>query len=77
MLLSYCISYHRVQAGGRVCQEEEIDDLKANIKELEKAKEDLEEQIRLNRLSELDDLITESGLSFEEVKELLNREQDE
>ncbi len=56
---------------------EEIDDLKANIKELEKAKEDLEEQIRLNRLSELDDLITESGLSFEEVKELLNREQDE
>ena len=56
---------------------DEIDDLKANIKELEKAKEDLEEQIRLNRLSELDDMITESGLSFEEVKELLNREQDE
>ena len=56
---------------------DEIDDLKANIKELEKAKEYLEEQIRLNRLSELDDLITESGLSFEEVKELLNREQDE
>ena len=56
---------------------EEIDDLKANIKELEKTKSDLEEQIRLNRLSELDDMIAESGLSFEEVKELLNREQDE
>ena len=56
---------------------DEIDDLKANIKELEKAKTDLEEQIRLNRLSELDDLITESGLSFEEVKEMLCGEQDE
>ena len=56
---------------------EEIDDLKANIKELEKTKTDLEEQIRLNRLSELDDLITESGLSFEEVKEMLSGEQDE
>lgn len=56
---------------------DEIDDLKANIKELEKAKENLEEQIRLNRLSELDDLISESGLSFEEVKEMLIGEQDE
>ena len=56
---------------------EEIDDLKANIKELEKTKSDLEEQIRLNRLSELDDLISESGLSFEEVKEMLIGEQDE
>lgn len=56
---------------------EEIDDLKANIKELQKTKEDLEEQIHLNQLSELDDMITKSGLSFEEVKELLIREQDE
>lgn len=56
---------------------EEIDDMKATMKELQKTKEEIEEQIRLNRLSELDDLITERGLSFEEVKEMLIGEQDE
>lgn len=56
---------------------EEIENLKENIKELEKAKKDLEEQIRMNRLSELDELIVKSGLSYEEVKILLSKEQDE
>lgn len=56
---------------------EEIENMKANLKELEKTKKELEEQIKMNRLSELDELITESGLSYEKVKELLSRGQDE
>lgn len=34
-----------------------------------------EEQIKMNRLSELDELIEENGLSYDEVKELLGRVQ--
>lgn len=56
---------------------EEIDSMKENIKELEKTKKDLEAQIKMNQLSELNEMITESGLSYDEVRELLNREQDE
>lgn len=56
---------------------EEIDSMKENIKELEKTKKDLEEQIKMSRLSELDELIVKSGLSYEEVKILLSKEQDE
>lgn len=52
---------------------EEIDGLKENLKKLEQTKKDLEEQIKMNRLSELDELISESGLSYDEVRELLNR----
>lgn len=51
----------------------EIDNMESSLKELKKAKKDLEEQIRQARLVELDELISEKGLSFEEVKELLNR----
>lgn len=50
---------------------EEIDSLKENIKELEKTKKDLEERIKMNRLSEIDELIIESGLSYTEVKDIL------
>ena len=56
---------------------EEIEKMKESLAELEATKEELEEQIRMNKLSELDDLITESGLSYDEVKELLSKEQDE
>lgn len=56
---------------------EEIDDLKSNIKELEKIKKELEGQIKQNQLSELDELISGNGLSYDEVKELLSRGQDE
>lgn len=56
---------------------EEIDSMKENIKELEKTKRDLEAQIKMNQLSELNEMITESGLSYDEVRKLLNREQDE
>ena len=56
---------------------EEIENMISSLKELEKTKKELEEQIKMNRLSELDELILESGLSYEEVRELLNKKQDE
>ena len=48
--------------------------MEASLKELKKAKKDLEEQIKMNRLSELDELIEENGLSYNEVKKLLKKE---
>ncbi len=51
----------------------DIETAKENIKEMEKQKRELEVQIKMNRLSEIDDLITASGKSFEEVKELLSK----
>ena len=51
----------------------EIDNMENSLKEMKKAKKDLEEQIKQARLAELDELISEKGLSFEEVKELLNK----
>ena len=51
----------------------EIDNMENSLKEMKKAKKDLEDQIKQARLSELDDIISEKGLSFEEVKELLNK----
>ena len=53
----------------------EIDNMESSLKEMKKAKKDLEEQIKQARLSELDDLITEKGLSFEEVKKMLGCEE--
>ena len=51
----------------------EIDNMESSLKEMKKAKKDLEDQIKQARLSELDDIISEKGLSFEEVKELLTK----
>ena len=51
----------------------EIENMESSLKEMKKAKKDLEDQIKQARLSELDDIISENGLSFEEVKELLNK----
>lgn len=53
----------------------EIDNMESSLKEMKKAKKDLEEQIKQSRLAELDDLITEKGLSFEEVKKMLGCEE--
>ena len=44
-----------------------------SLKEMKQAKKDLEGQIKQTRLSELDNIISEKGLSFEEVKELLSK----
>ena len=51
----------------------EIENMELSLKEMKQAKKDLEEQIKQARLSELDEIISEKGLSFEEVKELLNK----
>ena len=51
----------------------EIDNMESSLKEMKKAKKDLEDKIKQARLSELDEIISEKGLSFEEVKELLSK----
>ena len=51
----------------------EIDKMESSLKEMKKAKKDLENQIKQARLVELDEIISEKGLSFEEVKELLTK----
>ena len=53
----------------------EIDNMESSLKEMKKAKKDLEDQIKQARLAELDELISEKGLSFEEVKKMLSREE--
>lgn len=40
---------------------------------MKQAKKELEEEIKMNRLSELDELINSKGLSIEEVKALLEK----
>ena len=51
----------------------EIENMENSLKEMKKAKKDLEDKIKQARLAELDDIISEKGLSFEEVKELLTK----
>ena len=51
----------------------EIENMESSLKEMKKAKKDLEDKIKQARLTELDDIISEKGLSFEEVKELLSK----
>lgn len=50
----------------------EIENMEVSLKEMKKAKKELEEQIHQNRLAELDELITSKGLTFEEVENILN-----
>ena len=51
----------------------EIENMESSLKEMKQANKDLEDQIKQARLAELDEIISEKGLSFEEVKELLNK----
>ena len=53
----------------------EIDNMESSLKEMKKAKKDLEDQIKQARLAELDEIIAEKGLSFEEVKKMLGCEE--
>ena len=53
----------------------EIENMESSLKEMKKAKKDLEDQIKQARLAELDEIISEKGLSFEEVKKMLSREE--
>ena len=52
-----------------------VHNMESSLKEMKKAKKDLEDQIKQARLSELDGIISEKGLSFEEVKKMLSREE--
>ena len=52
----------------------EIENMENALKELKATKKNLEEQIKMARLSELDELISASGKSFEEIKEMLSKE---
>ena len=54
----------------------EINTMEDSLIELNKAKNDLEEQIHRNKLEELDSLITEKGLSLSEVMELLQNKEN-
>ena len=51
----------------------EIENMESSLKEMKKAKKELEDQIKQARLAELDELIAASGKSFDEVKELLSK----
>ncbi len=49
----------------------EIENMETSLKKMKETKTELEEQIHQARLVELDNLISEKGLSFDEVKNLL------
>lgn len=51
----------------------EIENMENSLREMKQAKKDLEEQIKMARLVELDELISSKGLSFEEVKMMLTK----
>ena len=53
----------------------EIENMENSLKEMKQTKKELEEQIRQSKLSELNDLINERGLTFEEVKKMLSCEE--
>ena len=53
----------------------EIENMESSLKEMKQTKKELEEQIRQARLAELNDLINERGLTFEEVKKMLSNEE--
>ena len=50
----------------------EIENMETSLKEMKQAKKELEDQIRQTRLAELDEIISEKGLSFEEVKKIFD-----
>ena len=53
----------------------EIENMENSLKEMKRTKKELEEQIRQVKLSELNDLINEKGLTFEEVKKMLSSDE--
>lgn len=51
----------------------EITETENKLKELKETKKKLEEQVKMNRVAELDDYINSHGLSIEDVKGLLEK----
>ena len=50
---------------------EDIENTEDLLKDLKQTKKDLEEQIKFNRLAELDEIISASGKTFDDVRALL------
>ena len=82
-ILLYIINYWRcIMARGKknLSLEEqlanitvEIESMETSLSKLKETKTELEKQIKQNRLAEIDELITASGMSIEEVKVLLSK----
>ena len=51
----------------------EIENMETSLKEMKQAKKELEDQIRQTRLAELDEKKKKKGLTFEQVRELLDK----
>lgn len=51
----------------------EIENMESSLKQLKSAKQEIEAQIRQNRLAELDELIALKGLTFDQVKDRLSQ----
>ena len=51
----------------------EIKETEERLEELKDKRDELEEQLKMNRIAELDDFISSRGLSIEEVKEILEK----
>ena len=51
----------------------EIKETEKRLEELKDKRDELEEQIKMNRIAELDDFISSRGLSIDEVKEMLEQ----
>lgn len=49
----------------------EIENTENALKEMKNTKKELEEQIKINRLSEIDELMVENNLTFDDLKALL------
>lgn len=49
----------------------EIDNMENSLKEMRQTKKDLEDQIKMNRLSEIDELMVENNLTFDDLRALL------
>lgn len=52
----------------------EINNMESSLAELKAAKKEIEKEIKAKRLEELNTLIEASGMSFDEVKELLKKD---
>ena len=50
----------------------DIEETKETLRSLENSKKELEEKVKMDRLAALDELIMQSGKSYDEVRELLS-----
>jgi hypothetical protein len=65
--------------GKRLTLEEQLEKInqmiaekEESLKTLQEQKTQYEQELKMNRLAELDELITNSGRSYEEIRELLS-----